>query len=171
MLNKFIKISILLAVLFLPLNVKSSGIFTGSYHNVVWEQYGDANFNNTYNGYTNNSVGTTGTTNLLLRIPDTEVSIVKIELYIIAETGAALTNRNIDFNANISHEGQAYNNRVASDTTSTYNLSACGDILCAIDLTTLLNGVVASDAVGLTVTQNAVGGNIHWIGFKLYYKI
>ena len=161
------KYLLMLLLLLMPLNLTASTLIQER----IFESSGMFLFADAYDGHRVDTVGASKSTTASLHIPDYAQKIVKIEVYFITGTGAATTGRDINFTANFSAENEVYNTHVASDTTSTYDLSACLDKICTINLTTLLSAALPGDTIGLTIAHGNTNGNIYYLNFVVYYKM
>jgi hypothetical protein len=96
-------------------------------------------------------------------------SIVKMVIRGFISSGAAGSGKDIDMSVELAGEGQVYNNRTASDTTTVYDLTGYTDSLYEFDISGLFSAAVAGDHFGLLVDHNTIGGSIYYVDIVLEY--
>lgn len=112
----------------------------------------------------------TATFRYTFQLPHDLKNIISAKLLGNISAGAAQSGRDIDIFIDAHQEGQAYNQKTASDVSSTYDLSSSSGLTYAFDITSLIPTPTAGDLVGLAVDHNAIGGTIYYFGIELIYS-
>lgn len=105
-------------------------------------------------------------------IPDDFRSLISAALKGNVSPGAAGIGRDIDLFVSAHGDGEVENEKTASDTTTTYDLSAFSNKTYSLGLTSVINalGVSGGDSVGVNVDHNGIGGTIFYFRLELIYN-
>lgn len=115
-------------------------------------------------------IAATGSAPFGFNIPLDFVSLVSCELIGQASLGAAGASKDIDLVGEFGVIGEGANNTIETDNTTVYDLTGFQDLIKPVlDLSVVMTAIAAGDYVGVSVTHNAIGGFIDYLGVKLIY--
>jgi hypothetical protein len=105
-------------------------------------------------------------------VPSDYRSLILAKLDGDVSPGAAGTNRNIDLFISSHGDGEPENQKTASDTAGSYDLSAYSNKRYPLVFTSLLSVLnpSAGDTVGLNIDHNSIGGTIYYMDLILIYS-
>ena len=96
--------------------------------------------------------------------------LLSVELVGNVSNGAAQASRDIDRYVSAHQIGEVVNQKSASDTTTTFDLSASSNKTYGFNFTSLIPAPTAGDIVGLQQDHNSLGGTIYYFQIQgIYY--
>jgi len=115
-------------------------------------------------------IGASGNFSFNFAIPKDCKNLIAAYLICYPSAGAAGTARNIDLTVNYNNKlVESANQYTASNTSSTYNLTAYADNRYQLNFSALLSNALAGAEGGLEVTHNVVGGTISYTALVIEY--
>jgi len=125
---------------------------------------------NVLGNFRTRTIGATGSHRFTFRLPDDLRSLIKAELLTNVSALAAGTDRDIDISIDAHQEGQTYNQKTVTDTTTLYDLSAYSGKTYSFNITSLLPTPTAGDIIGVFIDNNGIGGGMDYFLIHLIYN-